>query len=198
MSAKGTGDTLAVAGRRRTVPNGIWGMMLFVASEATLFGSLMGSYFYLRFRAPQWPPAGIAAPSVALPLALTGALVLSVLPVLGATFAARRGARGAAMALFTVALVIQGGYLAWQVVSYLDDLSTFSASTTSYGSIYFTLLGADHLHVALGIVFDLWVLLRLASGLTAYRLVTVQAVAIYWVVVAAITVLVTITQVSPS
>ena len=30
-------------------PNGWWGMAIFVATEATLFGTLIGTYFYLRF-----------------------------------------------------------------------------------------------------------------------------------------------------
>ncbi|HEX4689116.1 MAG TPA: cytochrome c oxidase subunit 3 [Solirubrobacteraceae bacterium] len=191
-------ETVAPGRARRTLPNGVWGMLIFVLTEGTLFGSLLGTYFYLRFNSPQWPPDGIEAPSVALPLALTGALVLSAVPVVLAALAAHRGRRGAAMALVSAALVVQGGYLAWQIVSFLHDLDSFSPSATAYGSIYFTLLAADHLHVALGILFSLWVVVRLAVGLNPYRLVTVQAVALYWVVVALLTVLVTLTQVSPS
>jgi heme/copper-type cytochrome/quinol oxidase subunit 3 len=39
-------------------PNGWWGMAIFVASEATLFGALLGTYYYLRFKAVHWPPIG--------------------------------------------------------------------------------------------------------------------------------------------
>jgi len=183
---------------RRTIPNGIWGMLLFIATEGTLFGTLIGTYFYLRFRSAQWPPAGIEAPSVALPLALTAALVLSTVPMLAAGRAARRGRVAPTWLLVAAATVVQGGYLAWQIVSYLGDLDTFSPADTSYGSIYFTLLGADHAHVAIGIVLNLWVLARLLSGLTDYRVVTVRAVALYWAFVGALTVIVTLTQVSPS
>lgn len=183
---------------RRTLSNGVWGMLLLIATETTLFGTLIGTYFYLRFRSAQWPPAGIAAPSVALPLALTAALVLSVVPMLGAARAARRGRVVPTWLLVALATVVQGGYLAWQIVSYLSDLDKFSPAATAYGSIYFTLIGADHAHVAVGIVLDLWVLLRLLWGLTDYRVVTVRAVSLYWVFVAALTVIVTFTQVSPS
>ena len=37
-------------------PNGWWGMVVFVATEATLFGTLVGTYFYLRFRAASSSP----------------------------------------------------------------------------------------------------------------------------------------------
>jgi heme/copper-type cytochrome/quinol oxidase subunit 3 len=198
MAATAPGSATRVARIRRSVPNGMWGMLLLIASEGTLLSTLIGTYFYLRLRTVQWPPPGIAAPSVALPLSLTGALLLTTAPMLLAAVAATRGRRGRAWALVAIATVVQGGYLAWQIVSYLSDLDTFSPGTTAYGSIYFTLLGADHAHVALGIVFNLWVLTRLLGGLTSYRVVTVQAVALYWVFVNAMTVLVTLTQVSPS
>ena len=50
---------------RRALPNGWWGMAIFLCSETALFGSLIGTYFYLRFTSPQWPLGGIPAPSVA-------------------------------------------------------------------------------------------------------------------------------------
>ena len=34
--------------RRSERSNGWWGMLIFLAAEATLFGTIVGSYFYLR------------------------------------------------------------------------------------------------------------------------------------------------------
>jgi heme/copper-type cytochrome/quinol oxidase subunit 3 len=188
----------SAARTRLSAPNGVWAMLLFAGTEAALFGTLIGTYWYLESRAPQWPPNGIQAPSATLPLALTGALLLSTVPVLLAARAAGRGRRGAAWALVALALPVQAGYLAWQTVLYLDDLAKFAPDHTAYGSIYFLLLGADHAHVAIGLLLDAWVLLRLIGGLTRYRVVTVQAVAVYWAFVSAITLCVTLTQVSSS
>jgi heme/copper-type cytochrome/quinol oxidase subunit 3 len=116
-----------------------------------------------------------------------------------AAIAAGRGRVGATWTLVLVATLVQCGYLAWQITSYVSDLHKFSPSGTAYGSIYFTLIGADHGHVLVGILLDLWVLARLITGrMTSYRLVTVRAVAFYWVVVNLVTVAVTLTQVSPS
>jgi heme/copper-type cytochrome/quinol oxidase subunit 3 len=198
MEATAPGQAAAVARARLTAPNGLWAMLLFAATESALFGSLLGTYWYLESRATQWPPNGIEAPSAALPLALTGALLVTTVPMVLAALAVRRGRRGSAWALVALALVVQGGYLAWQIVLYLDDLAKFAPDHTAYGSIYFLLLGADHAHVAIGLLLDAWVLLRLIGGLTRYRVVTVQAVAVYWAFVSAITLCVTLTQVSPS
>jgi heme/copper-type cytochrome/quinol oxidase subunit 3 len=85
-----------------------------------------------------------------------------------------------------------------QVVSYIDDLHTFSPSTNAYGSIYFTLLGAHHAHVLVGLLLSGWLLARLTGGLTPYRVIAVRAVALYWYVVSLVGVAVVLTQVSPS
>jgi heme/copper-type cytochrome/quinol oxidase subunit 3 len=185
--------------RRRALPNGVWGMAVFLASEATIFGTLIASYFYLRFTSPQWPQGGIAAPSVALPLALTAALVLTVIPMGLAARAARAGNVRATWLLVAGALVVQSAYLAAQILSFLHDLDSFTPSTNAYGSIYFTLLATHHAHVTVGMGLDLWLLGRLAlGGLTRYRVTAVRAIALYWFVVAALAVAVVATQVSPS
>lgn len=194
----GAATAAALAHGRRAIPNGIWGALLFVATETALFGTLIGSYFYLRFTSAHWPQGGVAAPAVALPLALTAALVLTTAPVLLAARAAREGRRGDAIALFALALAVQAGYLAWQIVSLHDDLQRFSPRATAYGAIYVTLLVLHHAHVALGLLLDGWVIARLSRGLTRYRVTTAQVVAIYWVFVNAVAIAVVATQVSPS
>jgi cytochrome c oxidase subunit 3 len=198
MEAEDGGGAAYVAQRRRAMPNGWWGMACFLATETALFGSLIGSYFYLRFTSPEWPQGGIEAPSAVLPLALTGALVLTSVPMFLAVAAARRGSARATWLFIALAFCMQAGYLAVQIVSYIDDLHTFGVSTNAYGSIYFTLLGAHHAHVAIGLLLDLWFLVRLLGGLTNYRVVGVRALALYWYAVNAIAVAVVLTQVSPS
>jgi heme/copper-type cytochrome/quinol oxidase subunit 3 len=188
----------AVDRSRRAMPNGWWGVLLFLASEATLFGLLIASYFYLRFYNAQWPPPGIEKPKVLLPLVLTAFLVASVVPLFLAVRSARLGRRGAAFALVLVALVVQAAYLGIQFHEFANDLDKMSPKGSSYASIYFTLLGAHHLHVALGILAELWLVARLVTGMTNYRLVALRCVALYWYVVAALGVAVVLTQVYPS
>jgi heme/copper-type cytochrome/quinol oxidase subunit 3 len=193
-----TSSTSTATPGRRTVPNGLWGMLLFVTTEAVLPTTLVGTYLYLRFRSTQWPPPGVEPPAAVLPLVLTGVLVLTTAPMAAAARAARLRRRGLAAALIALAMAIQAGYLAWQIVLFLGDLDKFAPDATAYGSAYFTMLAAHHAHVAIGLLFDLWLLARLAGGLTTYRIVSVQAVAIYWAFVNAVAILVVAAQVSPS
>jgi cytochrome c oxidase subunit 3/cytochrome c oxidase subunit I+III len=171
-------------------------MALLLATEAALLGAMIGAYFYLHFTSPQWPQGDIEDPKVALPLILTAVLVASALPMAGAAAAVKRGARRAAWWLIAAALAIQAAYLAVQIVEYRSDLDEFGPDTNAYGSIYFTLIGAHHAHVLVGILLDLWLLVRLSSGLTHYRAVAVRAIALYWYVIAALAVAVVATQVT--
>ena len=182
---------------RQAKPNGWWGIALFVATEATLFGTLIGSYFYLRFNNLQWPPPGVPEPKVAVPLVLTGVLLATSLPLQAAVSAARDAHRLRAWWLVALALFVQTGYFAMQVHLFADDLAKLRPQGSTYASIYVTLVGADHAHVFVGLLLDLFLLARLATRLTPYRLVGLQATAFYWQFVNAATVVVVLTQVSP-
>jgi heme/copper-type cytochrome/quinol oxidase subunit 3 len=196
--ATGAAAVAQVARARRTLPNGWWGMLLLVAAEATLFGTLIASYFYLRFQAATWPPAGIAAPDVTLPLVLTAVLVATAAPMIAAARVARAGRRTAAVWLLVLATLVQGGYLAAQVVLFMSDLSSLDPRDSAYGSVYFALLGAHHAHVAVGIALNLGLIARLAGGLTNYRVIGVSALALYWSFVSAAAIAVVLTQISPA
>lgn len=173
-------SSAAVAEQRRVArPNGWWGMVAFIVTEATLFGTIIGSYFYLRFRAERWPPTGIEKPHLTLPLALTAVLVATTVPVAVALSSARRGRVGSARAALLLALVVQSGYLAMQLHLFVHDVHVFSPQASAYASIYFILLGAHHVHVAVAMLLEGWLLVRLISGLTRYRLVALEAVALF-------------------
>lgn len=175
---------------RSSSPPGWWGMVGFVATEATLFGVLLGTYFYLRVRAVHWPPPGTPEPKVVLPLVLAGILAAASIPVFLGSRAATAGLVRRAQAFFLVALAVQSAYFGIQVYEMASDLDEFTPQQNSYGSIYYTLLGAEHTHVAVGILMSAWLVLRLVSGLTRYRLAAVGAIAFYWYAVAAIGVVV--------
>jgi len=186
-----------VARRRIAWPNGLWGMLLLIATEATLFGCLLGTYAYLRFHVSSWPPYGIPAPHPLVPLVLAGVLAATSVPMQVAASAGMRGRRMGALAAVAAALVVQAGYFAYEIHSFRDDLGHFTPQGSAYGSIYYTLLGADHFHVAVGLLLDLWLVGRLATGLTNYRLTGLRAVTMYWHFVNLLTIAVVVTIVSP-
>ena len=182
---------------RRSRPTGWWGMALFVATEATLFGCVVGSYFYLRFRTSPWPPHGVPEPKLTLPLVLTGVLVSTSALMQLAYSSARRARLTVTRAALLAALVVQSGYLAMQIHLFVHDLYVFPPSRTAYSSIYFTMLGTHHAHVFVGIALNLWLFVRLLRGLTNYRLTGLQAATFYWHFVNVLALVVVGAQLSP-
>jgi heme/copper-type cytochrome/quinol oxidase subunit 3 len=183
---------------RRGLPAAWWGMAMFVAAEATLIAMMTGSYFYLRFKNVHWPPQGIPEPKVTTPLILLGVLVATSVPMQLAYLRGRRGALASARLLLLFALLVQVAYFAGAVHQYRSDLRHFTPQDHSYGSIYYTLLGADHAHVFVGLLLNAWLLAKLARGMTRYRLNALLAITFYWHAVIALTVVVTLTTLSPA
>ena len=171
-------------------PTAWWGMVILVASEATLFGAFIGTYYYLRFKTPVWPPDGIPEPRLVVPLILVASLAATSVPMRLAATAARTGRLAATRLFVGIALVVQCGYFAYEVHDFSDQLHRFDITRDAYSSIYYTLLGADHGHVLLGILFNLWLLGKLARGLTTYRVNAAQAIAWYWHAVNILTIVV--------
>jgi cytochrome c oxidase subunit 3 len=171
-------------------------MLMFVATEATLFGAFVGTYFYLRFKSPVWPQGGLPEPKVVVPLVMAGVLLSSSIPMQLASSAAGAGRLAATRAWILLALVVQAGYFAYEVHDFADQLQVFDITVNAYSSIHYTLLGAAHAHIALGLLFDLWLLAKLATGLTRYRVRATEAIALYWHAVNVITLVVTVTLVS--
>ena len=174
--------------RRRSLPAAVFGMLVLIASESMLFAAFIATYFYLRFHNLRWPPAGVPKPALAVPIVLLAVLVSTSVPMQLASRAVRSGRLAATRTFLAAALVVQAGYFAYEVFDFRDQLHRFDATAGSYGSIYYTMLGADHAHVGLGILFNLWLLGKLARGLTRYRTHAVQAVAWYWHAVNLITI----------
>ena len=179
-------------------PTAWWGMTILIASEATLFGTFIGTYYYLRFKTPTWPPGGIPEPKLVVPLVMLAVLVSTTVPMRLAATAARTGRLAATRLLIAVALVVQSGYFAYEVRDFSDQLHRFDITRNAYSSIYYTLLGADHAHVAIGILLVAWLLWKLARGVTMYRLNAVQAVAFYWHAVNLLTLIVLGVLLSPT
>ena len=198
MEATSAQPAAAVAQSRRALPNGWWGVALLICTEASLIGTLIATYFYLRFKTPVWPPHGSELPELAKPCALTGGLVTTSVLMVFATRSARAGLALRTGLLMLGALAIQSGYLAFQLDSYVSSIHRDPPSDSAYSSIYHLLLGTDHAHVFVGMLLIIGLLLKLTRGLTNYRVVGVRAVTLYWHFTNAATVAVLLTQIYPS
>jgi cytochrome c oxidase subunit I+III len=185
-----------VGAARLGPPAAWWGMLILIASEAMLFAAFVATYYYLRFTSPVWPQGGVDPPKVLVPVILVACLVATTIPMRAAWLAARAGRVAATRLFLSCALVVQCGYLAYEVHDFSNQLSRVGITRNAYTSIYYTLLGADHAHVALGILFNLWLLGKLARGLTTYRMNATQAIVLYWYAVSVITIVVIATLLS--
>jgi heme/copper-type cytochrome/quinol oxidase subunit 3 len=160
-----------------------------------LFGAFVGTFFYLRFNDPVWPPHGDPEPKVVIPIVMVAVLSTTSFLMQGAWRAVREGLLGLTRALVVTALVVQSGYFAYEVNDYADQLRKLPVSRDAYSSIHYVLLGADHAHVFVGILFDVWLIWKLARGITTYRANALQAITWYthfvnvltWVVIGTIT-----------
>jgi cytochrome c oxidase subunit 3/cytochrome c oxidase subunit I+III len=176
---------------------GWWGMVVFVATEATLFGTLVGTYVYLRFHNAHWPPQQLPKPPVLTPTLLTAALAATSIAMHIASRAAGNGQRLTAWRALAAAFTVQLVYLVWQLHDYVHAIHVYRPQASAWASVYITLLGADHAHVFVGVLLSAWFLVRIRSRLSRYRVAGVQATAFYWHAVNAITLVVLVVQLSP-
>jgi heme/copper-type cytochrome/quinol oxidase subunit 3 len=194
-----TPPEVARAARIRTAkPNGWWGMAIFIATEATLFSVFIAAYFYLRFKAVEWPPPAAAEPKPLVPSILSAVLVSTSIPMQIASSAAARGRVWATRLGLLAAWFVGSGYLAMQMYRFVMQVQAYPPSEDAYDSILHTLSGGHHAHVLLGLLMNMWLLLRLARGLTNYRAIGVQAVTLYWHFVNVLAVAVLLTVQSPA
>jgi heme/copper-type cytochrome/quinol oxidase subunit 3 len=189
----------SAAAMPRSRPNGWWGMLMLVATEATLFAVLIASYFYLRFRAAQWPPAAEEEPKVLWPLVVNGILVSTSVPVFLAGAAVRRGRQGLLRLGLLAAFCLGAAYFVLQYWRFSESWRTFRPQDDAYASLVYTLVGAHWIHVGAGLLLLLWVQLRAWTGaFSAERHAPVEVTALYWYFMATLAVAVVATTLSPS
>lgn len=160
-----------------------WGMILLIATEATLFAALIATYFYLRFKSgPAWPPGGIEKPELGLPSIMTAILLSSSLPVHFADSGIRKGNTALLKGGLALGFLLGAAFLGltWGV-EWPETLHHFTPRTNVYGSLYFTITGFHGLHVVVGLIISLWVQVRAWRGaFSAERHVSVQVFSMYW------------------
>ena len=161
-------------------PTGWWGIVLLIATEATLFTVLIATYFYLRFKTGDaWPPVGIGDPKIVKPLIATLILVGSSVPVAFATRAVRDATARSGSAWARVAVVLGIVFLILQRRLVDDSLHTFRPGDNAYGSIFYTLIGLHAVHVVLGVLLGAWAILR-TIRFDRTAVVTVRVTALYF------------------
>jgi len=144
------------------IPNGKFGIWLFLASEVMLFGALFSSYVLIRTGAPHWPPeGGLSSEVLNVPLATlnTAVLITSSITMVLAWASCKMGSiprfrlwMGATIALAFVFLVVK--YFEYKHKFDLDHVPGHD----NFYAIYFTMTGLHGLHIVGGIIVNgyLW------------------------------------------
>ena len=144
------------------IPNGKFGIWLFLASEVMLFGALFSSYVLLRTGAPHWPPeGGLSSEILNVPLGTfnTAVLITSSITMVLAWASCKMGniSRFKLWMAATVALA-----LVFLVVKYFEYSDKFHhehfPSHDNFFGIYFVLTGLHGLHIIGGIIVNTYLL----------------------------------------
>jgi len=175
-------EAVRATGELPARPTAWWGMLLVIATEATLFALLLASTFYLQARTPgPWPPDGIEDPKLLLPGVMTVVLFVSSIPMFYADRKIRRGDITRLRIGLVVTFVLGSAFLCLQAVEYREDLKAFRPSTDAYGSSFYTVTGLHGLHVLAGLILIAWTLFRARRGIVTRRHhVGVEVTALYW------------------
>ena len=157
----------------------LWGMQLFIATEAMLFALLLFSYFYLATSSPRWPPT--SKPHLLLPLIMTVILVSS-------SFVLRFGEKGIKRndierlrlgLLLTIAMGLV--FLTIQFFEFKIHLAHERPGSSAYASIFFTTTSFHAAHVIVGLLMLGFITARTFVGhFDARQHAPVTAVALYW------------------
>jgi cytochrome c oxidase subunit III len=155
-----------------------WGTMGMIAIEGTMFAMLIAAYFYLKGRAPHWPP-GQFSPALLWGTLNTGLLLLSAVPNQLAKVAAEKRDLGRTRLWLAAALLVA---LAFNIVRIFEfrHLNVWW-DENAYGSVVWTLLGFHTFHIVTDFV-DSSVLLALTfiGPMQESHFVDLADNAMYW------------------
>ncbi|MGH2952832.1 MAG: cytochrome c oxidase subunit 3 [Solirubrobacterales bacterium] len=126
------------------------GILLFIVTEAMLFGAFFASLFFIRVVASEgaWPPPGFELP-VAVAGVNTAILISSSFTVHWALESVRRGNRRGLQLGLMATFLLGATFLFIQINEYIHI--GFSARDDAFGSIFYGLTGLHGAHVFVGL-----------------------------------------------
>jgi heme/copper-type cytochrome/quinol oxidase subunit 3 len=157
---------------------GWWGVLCLIATEASLFAYLLFSYAYLAVqRGESWLPQ--AHPSVSLSGPNTVILLASSVAVWWGEEGVKKQKLGQHLTGLGIGILLGVIFLVVQIFEW--KTKTFSLSSSSYGSLFFTITGFHMLHVVVGVAILITIFVWSAMGYFSPRHhARVTVAAIYW------------------
>jgi len=145
---------------KKTVSNGVLGMVFLLATEGMFFAGLISAYIVNRSAVTEWPPYD----QPRLPIEVTA--VNTLILILSAFFFSRfskkfklTSDRSSGKRLLILAIVLGANFLLIQGTEWVR-LIGFGLTTTSslYGAFFYLIIGAHGLHVLAGLLILLYLL----------------------------------------
>lgn len=148
--------------RRPLVPNGVLGMLLFVAAETMLFAGMISAFAIVRTSAVMWPPPGQPRLPIASTAVNTAALLMSGFFLRAAWRAYARDHRSALRPL-GISLGLGAFFVVFQGVEWVALIRQgLTLASSTMGSFFYLIVGMHALHAvgALGLLAHTWLRLR--------------------------------------
>ena len=168
------------AERRQLVSSSIFATVIMIMTEVMFFAALISAYMIIRSGAEEWPPWG----QPRLPVFATA---INSLTLLASAFCLHRSVKvfssqashskqllALAIALGTVFVSVQG----YEWVQLISFGLTITSST--YGGVFYLIIGAHGLHVIGGLLALLACLRRLNSTSQQLTIDNLRAAQIFW------------------
>jgi heme/copper-type cytochrome/quinol oxidase subunit 3 len=156
-----------------------WGTLGICLIEGTAFALTIAAYFYLRTRNPQWPPDGIAPPSLVWGTVNVAVLLLSGIPNQLAKKAAERVDLRGVRVWLVVCLLFGVAFNAVRAMEYFTLNVLWN--TDAYGSIVWLLLSLHTTHIITDFLDTLVLATLMFIGpVEEKRFVDVEENSAYW------------------
>ncbi len=170
-----------IANKSSRIDATVLGMLLFIASEAMLFGAFFTAYFFVRVvnpEAPEWPLEPFHLP-VFVAGVNTAILVTSSFTMHWALQSIKRGNRAGLQAGLVLTFFMGLAFLLTQILEYARI--GFNPGDGSFGTIFFGLTGLHGAHVFVGLTLLAMATVRAFRGhFTPEHHHGVELPGIYW------------------
>jgi len=149
-------------------------------TEATIFFSLLASYFFLQAASKEWPLDGIEAPELPKIAVMTVVLLGSSAPMFWAEHGIRKGQVWRLKAGLIMVMLMGSSFFSFLALYEYPKL-TFGIQDNAYASIFYLTTALHGAHVVGGLLMLGVVLIKTFQGkITAERHITVEVVGMYW------------------
>jgi cytochrome c oxidase subunit III len=155
------------------------GILLFIISEAMLFGSFFTAYFFIRVvQNEPWPPEPFEFPVLVASMN-TAILVSSSFTVHYALHSIKRGNRLGLQVGLASTFLLGTMFLLTQINEYVK--AGFAISDGAFASVFFGLTGLHGLHVFVGLTLLMLMIVRAFRGhFSPNAHMGVECAGIYW------------------